>query len=81
MVRRFVLMRDTDVTGVSGSGLVVWGCMWPDGRVAYRWNSRTSTTVSADSIEDVIAIHGHDGATRLVWVDNDPEEWRGRLAC
>lgn len=80
VMRRFVLVRDTDVTGVSGEGVVVWGLRYPDGRVSYRWNSSIATTVAAESVEDVIAIHGHDGATRLVWVDEDPEEWRDRIA-
>lgn len=67
--RRFLLERTIDVTGVSGTGVVVWGVVFPDGRVAYRWNTPTATTCVADSIEDVVAIHGHDGATELVWID------------
>lgn len=72
-MRRFVMVRDVDLTGVSGVGVVVWGILWPDGRVAYRWNTGTSTTCVADMIEHVEKIHGHDGATRLVWLDT-PEE-------
>lgn len=70
-VRRFVLIRDTDVSGISGKGVVVWGCQWPDGRVSYRWNTGTSTTCDADCIEHVEAIHGHGGATRVVWMDTE----------
>lgn len=67
--RRFLLERTTDVSGVSGTGTVVWGVVFPDGRVAYRWNTSTATTCTADSVDDVVAIHGHDGATQLVWID------------
>lgn len=67
--RRFLLERNTDISGVSGTGVVVWGVVFPDGRVAYRWNTPTATTCTADSIEDVVAIHGHEGATQLVWID------------
>lgn len=68
-MRRFVLLRDVDVSGVSGEGAVVWGIQYPDGYVAYRWNTATATTCLATSIEDVEKIHGHGGATRLVWLD------------
>jgi hypothetical protein len=69
LLRRFVMVRKVDVSGVSGTGVVVWGCEWPDGRVSYRWNTATATSVTADSISDVVEIHGHDGATSLKWLD------------
>lgn len=67
--RRFELHRDTDITGVSGAGVIVEGVRFSDGRCAYRWLTATATTTMADSIDDVMIIHGHDGATRLVWID------------
>lgn len=69
-LRRFVLVRDRDVSGISGCGVVVWGACFPDGTVAYRWNSDMPTTSVAESVERVEAIHGHGGATRLVWLDS-----------
>lgn len=68
-MRRWVLVRLTDVTGVSGEGVVVWGIQFPDGAVAYRWNSPHATSSTADSIETVQRIHEHDGASRVVWLD------------
>jgi hypothetical protein len=70
-MRRFILIRDIDVTGVSGTGVVIWGVEWPDGRVSYRWHSDTATSVNADNISHVEAVHSHDGATRLVWLDSE----------
>lgn len=70
-MRRFVLVREIDVTGVSGEGVVVWGICWPDGTCAYRWNSQWRTTCVADGIDDIEKIHGHDGATRVVWLDSE----------
>lgn len=77
-MRRFVLVRDVDVNGVSGEGTVVWGIQYPDGYVSYRWNTRTSTTCLATSIADVEEIHGHGGATRLLWLDTEEgaQVWR-----
>lgn len=86
-MRRFVLFRHRDVSGVSGEGVKVWGIVFPDGSVAYRWATSTATTCIADNIETVVAIHGHDGATELVWIDSvksaerwQQEEQHGRLA-
>lgn len=73
-----MLVRDVDVSGISGEGVVVWGIVWPDGRCAYRWNTDTATDQLADSIEHVQAIHGHNGATRVVWLDTEREANRWR---
>jgi hypothetical protein len=67
--RRFKLVRDVDVSGVSGIGHVADGVRFPDGTVAVRWRGDRCSTVVWDSIADVEAIHGHGGHTRLVWVD------------
>lgn len=67
--RRFVLYRRVDVTGISGTGVVAWGVLFPDGKVATRWNGYPAQTCSFDSIEDVETIHGHEGNTRVVWID------------
>lgn len=74
--RRFILYRIKDVTGVSGTGVVAYGCQFPDGRVVIRWAVRNlpCSTVEWDSVEDAIAVHGHDGNTVVTFVDPDPFE-------
>lgn len=71
-MRRFVLDRRVDVSGVSGPGVVVWGVQWPDLTVAYRWNTPTATTAIAATVQDVEQIHLHNGATDFLWVDGAP---------
>lgn len=76
-IRTFVLVRDHDVTGISGTGPVADGVVFPDGTVVMRWRDQTSpdaaargvrpTTVMHESVAAVEALHGHDGATRIVW--------------
>jgi hypothetical protein len=72
--RRFDLVRDEDVTGVSGTGVVAQGVWFPDGDVVVlRWTSAWPTSVvfherGLDSIE---AVHGHNGKTRVEWLDAD----------
>ena len=68
-IRRFILFRKEDPTGVSGSGIVAQGVQFGDGRISLRWLSEHASTANFDSIDDVRAIHGHDGATVVDWMD------------
>lgn len=67
--RRFILVRERDESGVSGTGLVASGAQWKDGQVVLRWNTPTPTTEICDSIEGMERIHGHNGATITRWID------------
>ena len=66
-MRTFTLERDTDVSGVSGTGTVADGVVFPDGVTVIRWRGERQSTVVWPSVEDVEAIHGHNGATRIVF--------------
>jgi hypothetical protein len=69
--RRFKLVRHTDVSGVSGTGIVAEGIEWSDGSVALHWCGRWPATVNFETggIDAVVAIHGHAGATEICWDD------------
>lgn len=69
--RRFRLQRDVDVSGVSGVGIVAEGVEFSDGTVVVRWISagNPSSTVVWPDMAAVEHIHGHGGATRIVWLD------------
>lgn len=65
----FVLRRLNDVTGLSGVGDVAWGVRFPDGPCVIRWCvSEVRQTAVFASLEDVKAVHGHDGKTQVVWL-------------
>lgn len=68
-MRRFELQRDHDPTGVSGTGVVASGVEFDDGKVCIRWKGKHRSIVLWDNIESVLIIHGHNGATRIVWID------------
>ena len=72
--RRFLLVREEDVTGVSGEGVVAEGIQYSDGVCSMHWvvNPARSTTVY-NSIDDVITIHGHNGATQVQFLDEADE--------
>ena len=69
--RRFVLRRNVDVSGVSGTGVVAEGVEFSSGVVALTWLSAwpTSVVFHDRGIASVEAVHGHGGATRIVWLD------------
>lgn len=68
-MRRFVLDRISDTSGVSGVGLVAEGVVFGDNTAVLRWNTELTSTAIYDSVSDLIAIHGHNGLTQLRWVD------------
>jgi len=65
--RSFDLVRDVDHSGKSGTGRVAEGFEFEDGTVAMRWRSNRASTNIYASIEDVIEVHGHGGATQVVF--------------
>ena len=68
-MRRFFLVRDEDVSGVSGTGTVAEGVLFSTGKCVLAWMTRYRSVAVYDSIEELEAIHGHDGRTRVFWRD------------
>lgn len=70
-MRRFELHRDEDVSGISGTGRVAEGIEFTDGTVALRWLGEWPVTTNHHDrgIDSVWALHGHNGKTRIVWID------------
>jgi hypothetical protein len=60
----FRLRRDTDVTGVSGTGIVAIGCVLISSAVL-QWQSETPSIDWYPSFADAEKVHGHNGATVL----------------
>lgn len=65
----FLLVRDEDVSGVSGTGAVAQGVEFQDGVVVLRWLGEypTSVVFHDRGMDSVVAVHGHDGLTRIVF--------------
>lgn len=70
-LRRFVLQRNRDDTGVSGTGVVAEGTLFSDGRAIVRWCGDNSSIVMWNDLDQLLKVHGHGGATRLRWLDTD----------
>ena len=74
-MRMFRMVRDEDVTGISGLGIVAEGIEFSDGRIVLRWCvGEYRSTVNWDDIAAVEAIHGHNGKTRIEWDQSGERE-------
>ena len=76
-MRRFELIRTHDVNGISGTGVVVAGVEFASGQVAMQWRAPYEHINIAPSIDSVIGVHGHNGATTLRWLDPAPSTEEG----
>jgi hypothetical protein len=75
--RRFYLLRKSDITGVSGPGVICEGVQFTNGTVVFRWISdRASLTIfprEEGGIDGVMEKHGHSGHTVIVWLDGEDD--------
>jgi hypothetical protein len=69
VMRRFLVERDEDVSGISGTGVVAEGIQFSDGSVVLRWRGAHSSTVVWATVSAAHAVHGHDGRTRFTFLD------------
>ena len=71
-MRRFVLNRIEDETGILGIGIVAEGVQFSRGEVALSWLTQFTSIVIYDGMDQIEAIHGHNGKTRIEWIDDGP---------
>jgi hypothetical protein len=71
-MKQFELVRDEDVTGISGTGKIAEGVVFSDGTAVLRWTTANHSTCLYDSLAALDAIHGHGGKTRVVFSDAPP---------
>lgn len=67
--RRFVFERHEDESGISGEGVALEGVVFPHGGVILMWLGEVRSIVEWPSLEVALAMHGHEGKTRLKWLD------------
>ena len=68
-MRRFVLIRAEDLTGVSGTGEVAEGTVFRSGLAVIRWLQEPYALGVYQNLEDVLSVHGHEGRTQLQFID------------
>lgn len=70
-MRRFLLHRRVDISGVSGTGFVAEGIEFSDGRVVLHWLTGGDGLAIYPSLAEAQRIHGHNGATAFEWIDTE----------
>ena len=71
--RRFDLCRLDDVSGISGTGRVAEGVCFSSGKCVISWLSSTPSLGIFDSVDELLAVHGHKGKTVVRWLDPGDE--------
>lgn len=77
----FLLVREIDVSGVSGTGVVAEGVLFSNGKVVLAWQTTYQSVATYDSLADCARIHAHGGASRIEFVQAGinqpcvPENW------
>lgn len=66
-MKTFHLERMEDVSNFSGTGKVAQGVVFDNGWCAMTWLTALSSVAFYPDAEILIAIHGHEGKTKLVW--------------
>jgi hypothetical protein len=72
--RRFVLIRNEDVSGVSGTGIVGEGVQFSNGKVAMTWFSHLGSVTTMDNMEVLKKTSVHKGNTKIMWLDEEEFE-------
>ena len=70
-MRRFILFRIKDATGVSGTGVVAEGTVFTDGLSVIHWLREPYSMGVYPTLNDVIAIHEHEGGMQLHFIDEN----------
>lgn len=73
-MRRFQLKRNKDVSGVSGTGAVAEGVEFSNGMCAVTWLTPYQCVNVYANIKTIISVHGHEGATEVVWLDDEAKK-------
>ncbi|QNO12532.1 hypothetical protein SEA_MULCHMANSION_116 [Streptomyces phage MulchMansion] len=73
-MRLFELHRDVDASGVSGTGVVAQGVEFDNGQCCMTWLTEWNSVAVYPDIATLEAIHGHNGNTRVVWIEGPAPE-------
>jgi len=68
-MRRFHLIRTEDESGISGTGLIVEGIEFTNGKCSISWLTPYTSVSIFDSIKVLEEVHGHQGKTRIEYYD------------
>ena len=68
--RMFVLRRNEDETGISGTGVIAEGVEFSTGWCALSWLTAAHSVGIYPNIKELERIHGHNGRAIVEWKDS-----------
>lgn len=68
--RRFLVIRNEDVSGVSGTGAVAEGIKFHDGQIVVSWFGKHRIFECPHGLKTWLRVHGHEGRTTIKWIDS-----------
>lgn len=68
-MRKFVLERTEDESGVSGTGIVAEGVVFTNGFAVLSWLTPLTSVAVYHSLDVLERVHGHGGKTKVVFKD------------
>lgn len=68
-MRRFLLIRIEDESGISGTGAIAEGVQFLNGKCVLNWLTEHSSMGIYPNIKTMMAIHGHGGKTVMKLYD------------
>ncbi len=71
-MKRFYLVRYEDESGVSGTGVIAEGVIFSNWHCHISWLTKHTSQGIYPNPDEMMNIHGHDGKTILVFVDDVP---------
>lgn len=78
-VKPFYLLRNEDVSGTSGTGIVCMGAVLPSGRVVLEWIIANHATIEIlNNLEEVTLLHGHEGRSVVIMGDYEYKPKKGK---
>lgn len=63
----FYMLRHEDAGGISGTGVVAVGCVFPNGRIVFQWVTYRTSMEFYDTMDNLIEVHGHEGKTEIIF--------------
>jgi hypothetical protein len=72
-MRAFHFLRLEDESGISGTGIVAEGVEFTNGKVVVNWLTKHRSLAIYENMKEVEAVHGHNGKTKIVYHDEEPE--------
>ena len=80
-MKRGYLDRSEDVSNISGTGNIAEVAISSDGRVAVFWPPPNQSVASFPDLETVKRVHGHNGKTVVVILDEYTEDHSHCKVC